>query len=92
MSAVKVDRKVQVAIPRAIRKALGIRPGQKLQVIRYGNRTELIALDSFGRREATSEASTRASSEIRIAYERRRLFRTARVRRRWAKCGLAPAI
>ena len=44
MVTVTVSPKFQVVIPRAIRDSLGIRPGQKLNVIRYGDRIELIPL------------------------------------------------
>ena len=44
MKTVTVSPKFQVVIPRAIRDSLGIRPGQKVQVIRYGDRIELIPL------------------------------------------------
>jgi len=42
METVTVSAKYQVVIPRSIREALGIRPGQKVQAIRLGNRIELI--------------------------------------------------
>lgn len=42
METVTVSPKYQVVIPKAIREALGIKPGQKVQAIRYGNRIELI--------------------------------------------------
>jgi AbrB family looped-hinge helix DNA binding protein len=42
MSVVTVSAKFQVVIPRRIREALGIRPGQKLQAFQYGNRIELV--------------------------------------------------
>ncbi|MCR4407161.1 MAG: AbrB/MazE/SpoVT family DNA-binding domain-containing protein [Anaerolineae bacterium] len=42
METVTVSPKFQVVIPRAIRDSLGIRPGQKVQVIQYGDRIELI--------------------------------------------------
>jgi AbrB family looped-hinge helix DNA binding protein len=42
METVTISPKFQVVIPRAIRDSLGIRPGQKVQVIPYGNRIELI--------------------------------------------------
>lgn len=41
---VTVSPKYQVVIPRSIRELLGIRPGQKVQVIQYENRIELIPL------------------------------------------------
>ena len=42
MDTVTVSPKYQVVIPREIREALGIRPGQKVQAIQYGNRIELV--------------------------------------------------
>ena len=44
MTTVTVSPKFQIVIPSFIRKSLDIRPGQKVQVIRYGNRIELIPL------------------------------------------------
>lgn len=44
MEAVTVSPKFQIVIPRRIRQSLDIQPGQKIQVIRYGNRIELIPL------------------------------------------------
>jgi AbrB family looped-hinge helix DNA binding protein len=44
MSLVTVSPKFQVVIPRAVREALGIKPGQKIQVVHYDNRVELIPL------------------------------------------------
>jgi AbrB family looped-hinge helix DNA binding protein len=44
METVTVSPKFQVVIPRKIRQSLGIKPGQKVQVIRYGDRIELIPL------------------------------------------------
>ena len=44
METVTVSPRFQVVIPRAIREALRIRLGQKLQVIQYENRIELIPL------------------------------------------------
>ena len=41
MEAVSVSPKFQVVIPRAVREALRIRPGQKIQVIQYEDRLEL---------------------------------------------------
>ena len=42
METTKVSPKYQVVIPVRIRRALGIRPGQKIQVIPYEGRIELI--------------------------------------------------
>ena len=42
MSTVTVSPKFQVVIPREIRQALCIQPGEKFRVIQYENRIELI--------------------------------------------------
>jgi len=42
MTTVTVSPKFQVVIPLAIREALGLRPGQKIQAIQYQDRIELI--------------------------------------------------
>ena len=44
MEAVLVSPKFQVVIPRAVREALRIRPGQRVQVIQYEDRIELIPI------------------------------------------------
>lgn len=42
MQAVTVSPKFQVVIPLAVREAMGLQPGVKLQVVHYENRIELI--------------------------------------------------
>ncbi len=42
METVTVSPKFQVVIPSEIRKALGIRVGQKIQMVVYENRIELV--------------------------------------------------
>jgi AbrB family looped-hinge helix DNA binding protein len=42
-----VSTKFQVVIPKRVREALGIRPGQKVRVIPYQGRIELIPLESI---------------------------------------------
>jgi AbrB family looped-hinge helix DNA binding protein len=42
MENVKISPKYQVVIPKKIRNSLGLKPGQKVQIISYGNRIELI--------------------------------------------------
>jgi AbrB family looped-hinge helix DNA binding protein len=49
METVLVSQKFQVVIPRSIRQALGIEPGQRLQAFRYGNRVELIPVRPLAR-------------------------------------------
>ena len=42
MPTVTISPKFQVVIPREVRVSLGLRPGEQLQVFRYGDRIELI--------------------------------------------------
>ena len=42
MDTVTLSPKCQVVIPRAVREALELEPGEKLRVVRYGERIELI--------------------------------------------------
>ena len=42
MTTVTVSPKYQVVIPREVREALNIRPGEKVQVFQYGDRIEFI--------------------------------------------------
>ncbi|MEM1246752.1 MAG: AbrB/MazE/SpoVT family DNA-binding domain-containing protein [Acidobacteriota bacterium] len=42
MSTVTVSPKFQIVVPLEIRKALGLKPGQKIKVIQLGDRVELI--------------------------------------------------
>ncbi len=42
MPAVTVSPKYQIVIPRAVRERLQLRPGQKMQVVEYEGRVELI--------------------------------------------------
>jgi AbrB family looped-hinge helix DNA binding protein len=44
MHTVTVSPKFQIVIPQAIRKSLGLQPGQKVQAILYDNRIELIPI------------------------------------------------
>ncbi len=44
MTAVTVSPKFQVVIPKEIRESMGIVAGQKIQVMTYQNRIELIPL------------------------------------------------
>lgn len=42
MQTVTVSPKFQIVIPRKVRQSLNLRPGQKMQVIEYDGRIELI--------------------------------------------------
>lgn len=44
MTAVTVSPKFQVVIPKEIRESMGIESGQKVQILTYQNRIELIPL------------------------------------------------
>ena len=46
MEIVTVSPKFQVVIPRKVREALNIEAGQKVQVIAYQNRIELVPIRS----------------------------------------------
>jgi len=49
MDTTTVSPKFQVVIPLRVRQALGIRPGQKVQVIPYQGRIELIPVKPIKR-------------------------------------------
>jgi AbrB family looped-hinge helix DNA binding protein len=49
MSTLTISPKYQVVIPREIRESLHLRPGQKVQVIAYDNRIELIPVEPVNR-------------------------------------------
>lgn len=42
MTIVKVSPKYQIVIPKPVREALGIKPGQAVQIIQYQDRIEVI--------------------------------------------------
>ncbi len=44
MTTVTVSTKYQVVIPENVRKSLGVRPGEKFQVMNYDGRVQLIPL------------------------------------------------
>jgi len=44
MSAVTLSSKYQVVIPRDVREKMKLRPGEKLQVISFDDRIELVPL------------------------------------------------
>lgn len=51
MLSVKVSPKFQVVIPKEIRDSLQVSPGQRMQVIQYENRIELIPERDVGELE-----------------------------------------
>jgi AbrB family looped-hinge helix DNA binding protein len=44
METVKISPKFQVVIPKKLRDALNLSPGQRMQMVVYGNRIEMIPL------------------------------------------------
>ena len=42
MDQVKISPKFQVVIPKTVRESLGLVAGQRLQVVQYGDRIELV--------------------------------------------------
>ncbi len=44
MDTVTISPKFQVVIPQSVREKLGVQPGQKVKMILYENRVELIPL------------------------------------------------
>lgn len=44
MNTVTVSPKFQVVIPQAIREELALKPGEKMRVLRYDDRVELIRI------------------------------------------------
>ena len=48
MDQVKISPKFQVVIPKAVRESLGLVAGQRLQVVQYGDRIELVPVRDIG--------------------------------------------
>jgi AbrB family looped-hinge helix DNA binding protein len=44
MDVVTISPKYQVVIPFSVRRSPGLKPGQKVQVVSYGDRIELIPI------------------------------------------------
>ncbi|MBN2345812.1 MAG: AbrB/MazE/SpoVT family DNA-binding domain-containing protein [Candidatus Aminicenantes bacterium] len=42
MQSATISKKYQVVLPKSVRKSLNLRPGQRMQVIEYDRRVELI--------------------------------------------------
>lgn len=47
MTTVKISPKYQVVIPKEIRNKLKLRPGQKMQILQFGERIEFILLKNI---------------------------------------------
>jgi AbrB family looped-hinge helix DNA binding protein len=44
MESVTISRKFQVVIPKKIRNSLNLKPGQKVQLVQYEGRIELVPI------------------------------------------------
>jgi AbrB family looped-hinge helix DNA binding protein len=44
MESIKLSPKFQVVIPRRIRESMHLRAGQRMQIVEFGNRIELVPL------------------------------------------------
>ena len=44
MTTVTVSPKYQVVIPESVRKAMGVKPGERFQVLHYDGRVQLIPI------------------------------------------------
>jgi AbrB family looped-hinge helix DNA binding protein len=49
VATVRVSPKFQVVIPKEVREAMGLRPGQKLVVFRFQNRIEMVPVEPIKR-------------------------------------------
>jgi len=49
VATVRVSPKFQVVIPKEVREAMGLRPGQRLVVFRHENRIELVPVEPMRR-------------------------------------------
>ncbi len=47
MTTVKISPKYQVVIPKEIRNKLKLKPGQKMQILHFGERIEFILLKNI---------------------------------------------
>ena len=47
MNTVTISPKYQIVIPSVIRKNMHLLPGQKIQVVQFGNRIELVPLKNI---------------------------------------------
>ena len=48
MEQVTVSSTFRIVIPKPVRESLGITPGQRLQVVQYGDRIELVPVHDIG--------------------------------------------
>lgn len=44
METMTISPKFQVVIPKSIRESMGLKPGQKVQAVQYGERIEIVPI------------------------------------------------
>ena len=65
METVTISPKFQVVIPQAVREALKLLPGEKMRVLHFGNRVELIRVrDTKELRGALSGMDTAIQRDV----------------------------
>ena len=82
MQSVTVSPKYQVVIPKTVRESLNLRPGQKMQVIEYDGRIELMPEREIKELRGFVKGIKRNSNGRKIGYEYRRFFRLVGILRR----------
>ena len=85
METVTLSPKFQVVIPQSVREALQLKPGEKLRVIRYGNRVEFIPVRSAREMRGSLRESIQTSNERTTGFDqskRRGLIRMVGVSRK----------
>lgn len=82
MQTVTVSPKFQVVIPKSVRETLRLRPGQKMQVVEYEGRIELIPERDIKELRGFLKGINTNLKERRIEYECCRFFLLACIFRR----------
>lgn len=85
MTSVTVSPKYQVVIPKEVRDSLGIAPGQKIQILTYQNRIELIPIQPMkkmrGFLKGIDTSVKRDKDRIRMSWIRLRGYPISQVTR-----------
>ena len=84
MTSTTLSPKFQIVIPKAVREALRLVPGNKFHVLHYHGRIELIPLGDAKKMRDSCAVSIRAYRAKPTGSEPRRFFCLARIFRRRA--------
>ncbi len=74
MTKVTVSPKFQVVIPKEVRESMGIQPGQKVRVLAYRNRIELIPIKPMKQMRGFLRGIDTMYLGMKTGYECRRLI------------------